>query len=265
MINMQPWKEYSSTFCSLVRQDMFLFSRNIHNVLIDRFIFVTAQITIANWILPYFGLTANFGPFMIGSLIATSCLFEITPFIAHFISDLSGDRKINYEMILPIPTWLVFIKIMVSFALRALVIGTAVIPVAKILLREQFVLSSVSWPSLVLMLIMTSILTAAFGLLVTSFTRGMHVLSSIWARCIFPLWIFGGFQFSWAALNNALPWLSYVSLFNPIFYTTEGFRAAILPEGNFIAVKICVPVLICFSLVCAVVAIMRFKRRLDFV
>ena len=42
---------------------------------------------------------------------------------------------------------------------------------------------------------------------------------NVWSRFIFPLWFMGGFQFSWAVVNNFLHHFAYVLLCNPILFS----------------------------------------------
>lgn len=260
---------YAQTIKSLVDSDMLVFKKNLANKIVDSFVYVTANITVMGYILPTFGLAPNFGLFLLASLLPTSGLFQAYPLVANLVSDIFGERKISYDLLLPMPSWLVFIRIMISAAIENIIISLCILPFGLALLFNQIAALDVSIIALIGMIIMNSIFATALALLTASMISGMHKLSSVWTRFLFPLWFFGGFQFSWEALHTILPTVSYAILLNPIIFATEGTRDALLgahgPQGPYISTWICIPVLIFCSVIYSTIAIKRLKKRLDFV
>jgi hypothetical protein len=229
-------------------------------------IVVTAtQIFVTVYILPYFGLNADYGAFMIGAWLSSFPLWECYSFIANLISDLSGEKKISYELLLPIPTSIVFVRMIISFSLQSIAASFLIIPLAKLFLPNQFDLSHVSWITCALMFFANSIFIGAFGIFIVSMIKHILQLESAWQRFIFPLWFLGGFQFSWASLHVIFPRASYLELLNPIIYTTEGFRHALLQDPTFISAKICIVVLLLFASIFSYIGFKRIQKRLDFI
>ncbi len=113
-----------------------------------------------------------------------------------------------------------------------IIMGMLLLPLAKVILGAQFVLANVSWVSLIAFLTLINLVCATATLMLSALIPSMDKLDILWVRFIFPLWISGGFQFSWLSVHTTIPWLSYVMLANPITYTTEGVRAALLGQGD---------------------------------
>jgi hypothetical protein len=84
-------------------------------------------------------------------------------------------------------------------------------------------------------------------------------------RFVYPLWVFGGYQYSYAVLANKNPWFAYISLINPQLYIMEGMRAAILGQEGYLNFWLCAGMTFFFSIICGIHAIFKIKRRLDFV
>lgn len=260
---------YAHTIKTQVLTDLIIFKQQLFTKVIDSFIYVTANILVMGYILPAFGLTSQFGFFLLASLLPTSGLFQAYPLVANLVSDIFGPRKISYDLLLPMPSWLVFARIMISASIENSIMSLCIFPFGIILLYPQINALHLNIASFIGMIIMNSVFASSLALLTTSMISGMHKLSSVWTRFLFPLWFFGGFQFSWKAVNTVFPKLSYLFLCNPIVFATEGTRDALLgatgPQGPYISAWICIPILIVSTLVFSFIAIKRLQKRLDFV
>jgi len=135
----------------------------------------------------------------------------------------------------------------------------------KLRLWNSFSLAGVHYGKFALIFLLTNIFYAILGLWVTSFIYSLMNFDSVWMRIIFPMWFLGCFQFSWAALYQASPVIAYIDLINPITYISEGTRAAILGQQGSLNFWVCVGAIIVFIVIGWTHALLRLKRRLDFV
>lgn len=248
---------------ALICRELVVFKADFLNNIFDTIIATSVQMIVFIYILPYFGLPSNFGAFMFGGFIASSIFWQLYSFVAPLVADISGEKKVTYELMLPIPTWLVFFRMMLSFMIQAISISLIIIPVGKLFLGSQFSLENISIYKTIVMFIVGSLFVASFGISMVSIIHHMGQLARVWNRFIFPLWMLGGFNFSWLSMYAMIPLISYAALLNPMIYVHEGFRGAILGETGFIPVIICVPVLVGFSLLFSWVGIGKIKRKLD--
>jgi hypothetical protein len=262
---MQRLKNYGETIFALLCAEFAIFRNEYKDKLINITIIAITQILVTLHIMPYFGLKSDFTAFMVGSWLASAALFEGYSFIATLVSDLSSEKKITYELLLPIPSWLIFIKMVTSFALQSIASSIIILPIAKLFLGNQLALSQISPLSLIAMFFVNSFFIGSLCLALASAIHHMGQMETAWVRFLFPLWFLGGFQFSFHALRTIFPRASYFFLANPILYTNEGFRSALLSHPEFIAVSTCVPILLTFTVILGIFGIKKLKTRLDFV
>lgn len=254
---------YSKTVSALLEREFTVFKKDYSDNVIDIIIATSVQMIITIYILPYFGLSVDYGAFMLGGFVASSTFWQLYPFVAPLVADISGERTITYELMLPIPTWLVFFRMMLSFLIRITLVSIFVIPLGKLFLGDQFILSQISIVKTITLFLVGSLFVSAFGIFNVSVIYHMGQLSRAWSRFIFPLWMLGGFNFSWLSMNAMLPIFSYFALLNPMIYFHEGFRGALLGPQGFIPIWICVAMLVLFTFFFAYIGITRIKKRLD--
>ena len=90
----------------------------------------------------------------------------------------------------------------------------------------------------------------------------MGQLSNVWMRFVFPLYIFGGFQFTWYSMYAIAPWFAIVNLGNPFVYGIEGTRAALLGQTGYLNFWLCTVVLAVTGIILFGITLKRLKRKL---
>lgn len=244
-------------------------STNVRKTLMDKFInfyiWAACSLLVTGYLMQAFGLAKDFGPFQLGGILATAGLFELYGNAVTIVSDIEGDRTISYYLALPTSAFTVLASLVCYYACIGIIMGLLLLPLAKAILGAQLILANVSWVSLIIFLTLINLVCATTTLMLSALIPSMDKFDILWTRFIFPLWFLGGFQFSWNSVQKAVPWLSYLMLANPITYTTEGVRAALLgQEGN-------LPLWICSLVLCAIWILVSWgaytllKKRLDFV
>jgi len=256
---------YWLVFKNLLAEELVIFRETFSDKIINLGIWVSITAGIFGYIMPEFGLSADYGSFQLAGLIASAGLFEIFPSVMTLLSDIDGDRIISYQLTLPVPSWLILMKKIVYYAINALSLAICVTPIGKIVLWNQFDLTKIRIIPFILMLIVTSIFYGTFTLWLTARAKNMATIGNVWMRFLFPMWFLGGFQFSWAVLYKISPILAYLNLLNPLTYVMEGTRAALLGQQDFISVWICILALSIFSILSGWYATVKLKQRLDFV
>jgi hypothetical protein len=249
----------------LVMTDLVVFKKTIPDKIVDMAIWVTLSLFVTGYIMPYFGLSKDFGPVQFGGIVASLGLFEVYSSIFELMADLEGDQVISYGLTLPIPSWMAIMSKAIYYAITYFVLSVIMLPVGKLCLWDQLAMNAIVYHQLLFILLLQSIFYACFALWTTTFVRNLSGMGSIWARFIFPMWFMGGFQFSWLALHHVLPIIAYVDLLNPVTYITEGTRAALLGQSGYLNFWLCCGALALFSIACTVHALYRMKKRLDFV
>src|SRR5438552_2983174 len=104
---------YTIPFKYLLATDAHLFKKLIKDKLINLCIWVASSALIATYVLPFFGMSHNYGAFLLVGLCASAGLFEVFPSVAKLVDDIHGDQIILYQMTLPLPSWLVILRLMI--------------------------------------------------------------------------------------------------------------------------------------------------------
>jgi hypothetical protein len=249
---------------NLVWSDLTVFKQNIVSRIIDITIRVVLSTIVAAYVMPFFGLT-NFGLFQFGGLIAAVGLFELYGSVVEFVSDLEGDRVINYNLTLPIPSIFALISKSTYYFIVYTTLTCIMLPIGYVALWGQWELAQTCCYKLILAIVVQSIFYACYVLWAASLINTMAQLGKIWARFIFPMWFMGGFQFSWLSLYKAMPLIAYINAINPMIYITESIRVALLGQTGYVNFWLCLVVVLCFSLFCFAMGFRNLKKRLDFV
>ena len=256
---------YFYLFKDLLFTDFAVLKQVVVDQVINLMIWVICNVLVISYLMPSFGLSESYGSFILAGLCASAGLFGVFPSVVNLISDFEGDRIIDYYLTLPLPSWLVFARAMLYYAINAAIIGSMVLPLGKLLLWNSFDITQVCLYKFLIIFVVTNLFYGAFTLWVASRVRNLIKIGNIWMRFVFPIWFLGGFQFSWHVLFQKWPLLAYLNLLNPMTYIMEGTRAAILGQSGYLPFWLCVVVIMFFSILCAWHSIIRLKKRLDFI
>lgn len=257
---------YVNVCKNLIEADLIIFKHLFLDKLIDLTIWISLTIVVTAYILPYFGLTANFGVFQLGGLIAAAGLFELgNSNVVDLVADFEGDRVISFNLTLPIPSWLALASKAGYLFIIYTILSSLMFPIGKLCLWNQLDLTDVNYPKLMLAIFCSSLFYAGFALWVASIVPNIAKMGQVWSRFIFPLWFLGGFQFSWDASYKTIPSFAIANLLNPMIYITEAVRVALLGQEGFINFWLCLTAILVFAGVAFYFGITRLRKRLDFI
>jgi len=256
---------YTPLIGQLLRTDLEIFKTTIWDKLIDLFIWVVTMVLVTTYLMPSFGLSANYAGFLIASLVASAGLFELYTSVTNLVSDFDGTNITSYYVTLPLPSYAVFIEKMIYYTINTIAIGLPVLPISKLLAWNDFSLSEIQVGKYLLIFLLTNIFYAAATLWVTCRVDGLEQIGSVWMRFVYPLWFLGGFQYSWQVLYDFNPALAYISLINPVLYVMEGTRAATLGQEGSLNFWLCVGMLVLFTGLCGWHALRQLKKQLDYI
>ena len=256
---------YAPLLKSLLYTDYVIFKQMIVDKAIDLLIWVSTIAFVTGYLMPSFGVEITFGSFMVAGVCASSGLFEVFPSVMHQVSDFEGDRIISYYTTLPMPTSLVFVRMFLYYALSAMVLGSFILPVSKLILWNRFDLSNLHVPKFILAFVMVNFLYGALTVWTISRVKSAAKIGSVWMRFIYPMWYLGGFQFTWYVMHRFFPAFAYVNLLNPMSYVMEVIRGSILGAEGYINYWLCLMMLLFFIVFFMWHGIRRLKKQLDFI
>jgi len=252
-------------FRTLIVTQLHTVRQQLFDMIVNLYIWAFCSLMIMGYIMQSFGLAADYGCFQLASIVGTVGLFEIYGNVTRNVMDFEGDRTISYYLTLPARPLIVFGSFVCFYTLMGIFLSIMIIPFGKLLLYNSFNMTQVSWIKTAIMIVLSNLFFGVFSLLITAHVGTMSKMRNVWSRFIFPLWIMGGFQFSWNVVYKISAPLAYVMLINPIVYIMEGFRAAMLGQAGSLPWAVCCGMLCGFIVVFWFFMIKKMKRLLDFV
>ena len=242
---------------------------NIRSELIEKiiniYIWAGCVIFVTGYLMQSFGLVQGFGPFQLAGILAAVGLFELYGNTVALVADLEGNRILSYYLTLPSSVGTVLMSSVFYYLIISMSVCIALLPLGKFILWNQFNLETIALTKLLILMIVINFFWAIFTFVLASYLLTIKKLGLAWCRVIFPLWFLGGFQFSWMAINAVSPMLSYVMLLNPVIYATEGVRAALLGQGEYLSFWTCCFVMVILYFIISWWAFKALKKRLDLV
>ena len=257
------YADFLSTAAQLIRRDLTVFKGEFWGKFIDAGILLFTTVSVFAYILPSYGLPADYGSFVLIGAIGRYGFFEVIGKVSMMIADIEGDRTILYTLSLPIPSWLVFVYIAVSWAIVWSIIALLMFPVGKLILFTQFDLGKISWFKLPLIFIASHLFLGFFALWLCSMMKNISSLGHLLTRVINPMNIFGAWLYSWQTAYDLSPAVGIAHLINPFLYVMEGMRAAALGQEGYIPFWHSFWVLSAFTAVLGWIAVRRLQKRMD--
>ena len=255
--------QYLLTIAHLLRRDLRIFNQTFWGKFVNICFMMATMIIAFSYFLPAQGLRAGYGPFVLVGVIAQVGFYDIMSKVTQLIIDMEGDKTILHTLSLPLPSWLVFFQIGLSWSLNSLIISAILFPLGKLFLFFQFDLSAINYLNLLPIAVINNMFFGFFALWITSIIKNMASLGNLFPRIINPLFMFGCFMYSWQTAFTMSPILGYLSLSNPLVYVMEGMRAAILGQDGSLPFWYSFGALTLFTLFFAWDGIRRLQRRLD--
>jgi len=253
----------STILAQLMRKDLLQIFRCYPAKFFDTCFLFFTNVVVFSYFMPAFGVSSDLGPFIVVGAIASFGLFDIVGQVGELIVDIQGDRAIYHRLAMPIPYWLVFFQLVLKWGLSTILLCTPLIFVGKLLVWDRFFLSDIHFFKLLLIYPTAALFFGFFSLWLTSIIEKATSLSSLFLRFINPLFMFGGYFFTWKSTLAISPILGYTLLANPMIYVMEGMRSAILGPEGYLPFWTSFFVLWGFNFLLAAISISRLKRRLD--
>ena len=246
----------------LLSRDFYIFRQQFAHRLKMALYWVLITVFVANMFLPAMGL-ANFGPFLLISGAISYGLFVGMQNAMGLVEDITSDQAILYELSLPVPQWMIFLKIALSNALQALAISIAIVPFGLIVLMDLQPFPDFSLWKFITIFICASIFYGAFSLILATALKGMHQVDNIWLRIIFPIWYLGCYQFPWSTLYKLSPTAAYLDLLNPMTLIMEASRSATTNSAGSLSFLPCCIMILVYAVIATFVGIHWMQKRLD--
>lgn len=168
-------------------------------------------------------------------------------------------REIDDRVMCPLPIGAVAIEKIVFSALQSIVAAVVVFPLAYYIPSTPVAAHVSSWPFLIAVLILASLLSGALGLTIGTSVQPKQI-GLVFGVVVVPITFLGCVYYPWAALGH-LRWLQIGVLVNPIVYISEGLRAALTPTMGHMPDAGILAALIFFLALLTWLGMRGFRRR----
>jgi len=235
---------YTRAFIGLVRRDFRVLGREIGpflvrvamNPLLFLFIFtyVMPHMSGGNQLNPTAQMAAGsggFGTVLLPGLMAVAIMFSGIAAVALPLSQEFGvTREIDDRVMTPLPIEAVAIEKIIFSAMQSIIAACAVFPMAYYIPSPHVQAHVTSWPFLIAVMVLSSLLAGALGLTIGTAVNPKQI-GLIFGVVVMPITFLGCVYYPWAALGP-IKWLKYGVMVNPIVYMSEGLRAGLTPLAH---------------------------------
>lgn len=247
----------------LMWRDIRVLQKDMFNHMLDALLLPLSFILINGYVMPELNVPEWYGSFTAIGCLITMCMNTPATDTWPLAADLDGEKRISYELTLPLPYWLVYIKFALVYAIKSIIINIPILPVSIVLLWNQFDLTYFSILKFCLSYVMTNLFFSFFSLYTTVALTDVEKFARFWQRWGWQLLTIGGLTTSWHMMYQASPIAAMLNLLNPCVYTFESVRAAIFGQQGYLNFWLCIGILIMLCVFFAYRGIYVFKKRLD--
>jgi ABC-2 type transport system permease protein len=168
---------------------------------------------------------AAFSTLLMAGVMATSLIFQGVQAVAlPLVQEFGFTREIEDRVMAPLPVWAAAVEKLVSGSVQGLLAALVVFPLAAVIPASPVDLK-IHWLFLVTIAPLAAWVGASLGLVMG--TRGApQPVPLLFSIVVIPMTFLGAIYYPWARLE-AIPWLQYLVLLNPLVYMSEGFRMAL--------------------------------------
>lgn len=259
---MNEKKLTSTAFWAMVRRDLLVQWRDKWEFVFRVAMLPFILILVYGFMLPAVGiLSEDFPTHMFCGMIGMSMLITGIHGTAVPISmDFHNLREIEDRLLAPVSSHTVaFAKIFVG-VLESFIGGLIVLPISLIFMgsRISIQMTAGDVPLLILTLILTSLASAALGLLVGTIVKPSQI-AAMFPGFLMPVVFLGAIFYTWKQLAP-LPVMQAIILLDPLTWVNEAIRGIMTPQIDSIPVFITMSGIAVWIIVLGIIGFRRFDR-----
>ncbi|HLX55387.1 MAG TPA: ABC transporter permease [Ktedonobacteraceae bacterium] len=218
-----------TAFIAILRRDILVTEREFIAFLLQVLLQPLFFLFIFGKVLPSIGYAQHgFGavllPGIVGLTVVTTALQGVT---LPLVLDLGFAREIDDRLLAPLPVNLVAIEKVIFAAIRGLIAGAVIFPLAWWILGSDYHVRSDAIGTLIGIMVLTAFAGASLGLFIGTIIKPEQI-GLMFALIFTPLIFTGCTYYPWGTLGG-IKWFQIITLFNPITYASEGLRASMVP------------------------------------
>jgi ABC-2 type transport system permease protein len=231
-VRKRRWLSISMVFLGILSRDLLVTRRQLAAFLTQFLLQPLFFLFVFGVILPGIGIAKHgYGALLLPGIVALTVVTTSLQGVAQpLVLDLGIGREIDDRLLSPLPTSLVAIEKVLFGAIRGLIAGTVIFPLAYFILGNEFVVRNDAIGVIVAVMILTAVAAGCIGLTLGTLVEPGQI-GLAFALILTPLMFTGCVQYPWGTLST-LRWFQIVTLVNPLTYASEGLRYAMMPLVN---------------------------------
>jgi len=203
---------------------------------------------------------ADFATILVPGLVAVAVIFQGIIAVALPLStEFGGTKEIEDRIMAPVPVTTVAVEKILFGAIQSVAAGLLVLPMVAVIPATPVELEVTSVPLLVAVVLTSALLSGALGLALGTYVSPRQI-GLMFSVVVLPLTFLGAVYYPWTALD-AVPWLQWLVLLNPLVYVSEGLRAAMTPSIETMSPVIVLLALVASTILLAAAGLHGFLRR----
>jgi ABC-2 type transport system permease protein len=251
------WK----AFGAMLARDAHVARRNIIQIMFQTFlqpllfVFIFGRVMVGSGYMP-----VAYKSLLLPGIIAISMVFTgIWAVAMPLIAEFQWTREIEDRLLAPIDISWIAIEKVVAGMIQALLAGLVVLPLAWIVLRPGVDIRIHAPLEFAAMMLLVALFSACGGLALGCSMNQQHI-GLMFSLVITPMIFFGCTYYPWSALRD-FHFLKYAVLVNPLVYSSEGLRAALVPQFSHLSTAGILIALCFFDLLLLTVGLRQFEKK----
>src|SRR5881227_2717743 len=217
-------------FLAILRRDMVVTGREFIAFLVQVLLQPLFFLFIFGKVLPSIGFARpGFAAVLLPGIVAlTIVMTALQGVTLPLVLDLGYAREIDDRLLAPLPVGLVAVEKVLFAAMRGLIAGTIIFPLAYVILGSEFNVRTDAIGAIIGVMILTAFAGATLGLTIGTLVKPEQI-GLMFSLIFTPLIFTGCTYYPWGALDS-IRWFQIITLFNPLTYAAEGLRFAMVPS-----------------------------------
>lgn len=217
-------------FLAILRRDILVTQREFIAFLLQVLLQPLFFLFVFGTVLTSIGIAQHgFGALLLPGIVAlTVVLTAIQGITLPLVLDLGFGREIDDRLLAPLPVTLVALEKVLFAAIRGLIAGAVIFPLAYLILGSEYQVRGDAIGVIIGIMVLTAFAGASLGLTIGTLVKPEQI-GLMFALILTPLLFTGCVQYPWGSLGS-LKWFQIITLFNPLTYASEGLRYAMVPS-----------------------------------
>jgi len=219
------------TFRAIGRRDLVVVGRELPSVVMQTAMQPLFLAFVLGRVLPELGLARpRFAEVLLPGIVGLTLVLTALQAVAlPLVLEFGYTKEIEDRLLAPLPVTLVGVEKIVFAALRGLVGGLVIYPLARLIIGwNKVTVSGDHILRFAFFCALAALIGSSLGLVLGTLVPPKHI-SVMFAIIFTPVVFTGCIQYPWAALAP-LEWFKIVTLFNPMTYASEGLRGSLVPH-----------------------------------